>query len=1075
MKKLFQKSLTFILLLSSLFVVAQKTIIYTDDYKSYRDAQELYDKEKYSAAQIKFQETIYNIDNIQDEVRVNAEFYYAVCALELFHKDTEVLLNRFVLDHPDHPKSEKVHFQLGRYYYRLKKFKKSIQYFSKVKDYTLTEKEKIEYHFKLAYAYFYKKQIKESKPHFNEVLAYSSEYRTPALYYFSHIAYIEGNLQTALNGFLSIGKNSMFKTILPYYITQIYHKQKQFDKLIIYAPIYLDSINNKRKGEFAKLIGDAYYNNEDYDSALPYFKIFKKYSNATREDNYQVGYSYYRSGQYEGAAYYFTRVTNKTDGLSQTATYHMADCYLKLDKKDYARTAFKVASELNFEPEIQKNSLFNYAKLAYELSYNPYDEAVEAFLKFINTYPKSSEIDAAYEFLLKVYMTTRNYDAALESLDRIKNKDNRMKSAYQTIVFNRAVELFHNQSYHLARDHFKSVKKYPINKKLNANSIFWMAECSYKLKEYNKAIGYYKDYKFESGAALTDNYNIIDYSIGYSYFNAAYPYKEIVKENISETSRINNIKRSIEAFRSFTIQDLASNSNKLKDAFLRIADGYYLIRENELAIEYYEKAITTNIGDLSYAYFQKSRAQGLIQDYESKKETLRQLTEKYPNSKYQILSLLHLAQTYNELGENNEAISSYKAFISKYPNNSLVASSLIEIAGINLKTKDYMSASKHLLQVLEKYPDAENERLLAIELMKDVFIGGEDLPGYYSWLSSEGLEINQSERDSSMWSPVQRARDEGDCNAQIAKANQYLANINNPRYELAAHYYIANCLYANGKNKEALVHYSYLINKPNNNYYNEALMHASNICYLNKDYKQALAHYSTIENIVVSQEDMNTSIIGQMRCFWFLENYQSTIEYCNYTLTIKTSDNNIKSEALLYKGLSLKYLEQYDSAFVVLKIASELNKSKRAANAKYNMCEILYTQGKYELCETEIMELVKQKPSYDYFLAKAIILLGDNFVALEDYFNAKHSLQSIIDNYSGQDKAELVKIAQDKIDEILIIENPPEEIKNEEVEIDFNNIDQSDADLFETETQINEEDNIDTEINKDENTDENEK
>jgi tetratricopeptide (TPR) repeat protein len=252
-------------------------------------------------------------------------------------------------------------------------------------------------------------------------------------------------------------------------------------------------------------------------------------------------------------------------------------------------------------------------------------------------------------------------------------------------------------------------------------------------------------------------------------------------------------------------------------------------------------------------------------------------------------------------------------------------------------------------------------------------------------------------------------------------------------------------------------------------------MHASNICYLNKDYKQALAHYSTIEKIVVSQENMNTSIIGQMRCFWFLQNYQSTIEYCNYTLKIETSDNNIKSEALLYKGLSLKYLEQYDSAFVVLKTASELNKSKRAANAKYNMCEILYIQKKYELCEAEIMQLVKQKPSYDYYLAKAIILLGDNFVALEDYFNAKHSLKSIIDNYSGKDKAELVKIAQDKIDKILVIENPTKEIKNEEVEIDFNNIDPSDADLFETETQINEEESIDTEINKDENTDENEK
>ena len=40
------------------------------------------------------------------------------------------------------------------------------------------------------------------------------------------------------------------------------------------------------------------------------------------------------------------------------------------------------------------------------------------------------------------------------------------------------------------------------------------------------------------------------------------------------------------------------------------------------------------------------------------------------------------------------------------------------------------------------------------------------------------------------------------------------------------------------------------------------------------------------------------------------------------------------------------------------------------------------------------------------------------------------------------------------------------------MEIDFNNIDPNDADLFETETQSNEEESTDTEINKDENNDE---
>ena len=76
------------------------------------------------------------------------------------------------------------------------------------------------------------------------------------------------------------------------------------------------------------------------------------------------------------------------------------------------------------------------------MSYNPYDEAINAFHEFIDTYLNTDDAKEAYEFLLKVYLTTKNYDDALTSLEKIKDKDPRMQSAYQIIVFNRAVEQF---------------------------------------------------------------------------------------------------------------------------------------------------------------------------------------------------------------------------------------------------------------------------------------------------------------------------------------------------------------------------------------------------------------------------------------------------------------------------------------------------------------------------------------------------------------------------------------------------------------------------------------------------------
>ena len=85
------------------------------------------------------------------------------------------------------------------------------------------------------------------------------------------------------------------------------------------------------------------------------------------------------------------------------------------------------------------------------------------------------------------------------------------------------------------------------------------------------------------------------------------------------------------------------------------------------------------------------------------------------------------------------------------------------------------------------------------------------------------------------------------------------------------------------------------------------------------------------------------------------------------------------------------------------------------------------------------MELVQQKPSYDYWLAKGILLLGDNFIAQKDYFNAKHSIESILENYQGFKKDEILANAVQKMEYIISLEL--NEFKNEpvqqEIEIDL--------------------------------------
>lgn len=1046
--------LIIVLLCTSISSFAQKTKIYTDEYRSYNEGQDLYDKEKYSAAQGKFMEVVDKIDNRQDEMRINAEYYYAICALELFHKDAEFLLNRFVTEHPDHPKGKSVFFQLGKHNYRLKKSKKVIEYLTKVDPYDLSEDEKIEYYFKLGYSYFKQKEFEKAKGKFHEIITKESEYKAPALYYHSHIAYTDGNFQTALVGFQSIACEPMFKAIAPYYITQIYYKQEKYEKVIEYAPAYMDSVSTKRKSEFAKLIGDSYYFGKKYSEAIPYLVEFRKGVKATREDNYQLGFAYYGTQDYKNAVKYLGKVSTKKDALSQTAYYHMADAYLKVGEKDYSRNAFRAASKMDFDLEIQENSLFNYAKLAYELSYNPYDEAIEAFHQYIETYPKSPQVEEAYEFLIRVYMTTKNYEDALASLERIKKKDDRMKVAYQTITFNRAVELYHNGDYKEAIKHFKDVKRYPVDKKLNAESIFWIGECYYKSKEYDNAISQYVDFRLEPGAALTSVFHSADYNAGYAYFMKASPFNYNKKKSITETERNTQLKNSITSFRNYVLLESRIDNKTLVDAYLRLADCYFLLKDDKEAIKYFDKVIEKGTGDLSYAYYKKATSQGYLNDNEGRAKTLKDLTDKYPNSNYQVLSIRDLADTYKANEQNQKAIETYEKFIRDYPQNKYVPRAMVNIGGVYLSEKDYASAEKYLNKVLFDYPNATAENESAILLMKNVYSGRNDLSGYYDWLASQGIEIAATELDSVMWEPVQEGWDNGDCEVILLKGKEYLTKVNKGKHVADANYFIARCKHQENKLEEALTHYNLVIDKVNNNNFESALKYAGNINYYLKDYRSAAVNYSTLEKVASLEENIRISVIGQMRAFWNLKNYQSSIQYAEKVLVLSNVDEPLEIEAALINGLSLKEMGKLDDAYKMLIELSEKTKSTKGAEAKYNAAEILFEQEKNDECEITIMELVKQKPSYDYWIAKAIILLGDNFIAKGDYFNAKHSLQSVVDNYDGKDQAELVGLAQEKLDYIAELESQGEKsIEKQEVEIDFEGVDEKDKKLFEDEVE----------------------
>jgi len=976
---------TVLLLFSSLASVhAQKTAIDYSEYYEYNRALHFFGKEKYAAALQLFEETIQSIHNPHAEVRVNAEYYRGISALYLQHKDAEYLLERFTIEHPDSPWVQKIYMELGNYNFKRKKYKKANYWYKRVKEFKLKGDEEVAYKYKRAYSYFYVDNYTQAKPLFFEIKDLESEYREAATYYYSHIAYEEENYQTALDGFSLLENNASFKPITPYYISQIYFLQGKYDQVLSYAPPLIDGeqVSVERVPEISRIVGESYFIKDQYAEAKPYLELYHKDTQAkqrVRADYYQLGYVYYRTNDYENALEQFSKVTGEDDTMSQLANYHMADCYLKLNQKEYARSAFKQAFEMEHDAEIKEDALFNYAKLAFELSYNPFHEAIVAFEEYINDYPDSERSAEAYEFLLNVYMKSKNYEAALNSIERIPNKDNRVKEAYQVVTFNRAVDLFNQKKYDESGAYFNNVSTYNVNQDLIAEAIYWKAELAYKQKDYQRAANKFTEFLLEPGGFNSDWYDDAYYNAGYAYFKQK------------------KYGQALSMFRKFSDNYSGDDSRKLNDAYLRTGDCFYVEKKYAQAIDFYERAI--NLGELGvdYAMYQKAVCQGLSGNSDEKIITLNRIINSDQNGKFVLDSKFELAETYRIADKDAKALQAYQGIIADHPASQYAKYSYKNICFLQRRMGNNQAALEAFDQIAQKYP---TDKIMnqTLELVKDIYIQERGITAYNDLvIGNPILDISTTSVDSTAYQVAIDHYFEGNYQKAKPALSEYVMQFDPGLFSVEVHYYLAEIYFEEGNTSEALNNYNYIITQPVSEYSENALLTAATINYNAGDYNSALNNYIELEAVARQKMNVLEAEIGQMRCYYELLQFDYALDYAKRVLDNGDTPADIRNKAYMIRGKVRFDKGNYDEAYYDFKEVQKLV-TNLGAEAKFYMCKIAYEKGAYKNCEKEIFELIEKFSGFNKYKFEGFLLLVEAYVKLDDIFQAKATLNALIEN-----------------------------------------------------------------------------
>lgn len=963
-------------------------------YRTYHTAMDLLAKEKYTAAVEQFRLVdesrlkASNQSQFETELSLlkeNAQYYIALCALELGNDDAESLFLKFIKEHPENPLTKVAYFEIGKSYSKKGNYKETLEWFDKVNAVDLNGLNNTEYKFRKGYAYFSLNDYKKAQLLFSEVKNKRSPFMDDATYYFAYIAYLNLDYHLALLNFEKLKTSKKYQDSYPYYITAVYFLDKRYDDVISYAVPVINTTHQQHETEMLRIIGASYFAKADYPNAVKYYSRFEDGDmgkTQSTQDSYQMGYAYNKTGNYPKAATELEKLIEQNDIYSQNGSYLLGSVFLKMDDKQSARNAFFAASKLTFDPQLQEDGLYEYAKLSYELDF--YAQALSATRLYLKNNPQSRTEEMKI-LLGEELLNSRNYKEAVDILEPIPNKNISAQTAYQKVTYYRGLEFYNERAFENAIGIFLRSLKNPVDPKIRVLTVYWMAEAMYEVRKYGEAVDNFERFLAIPQSKQTNVYNYANYALGYAEFGAE------------------KYKLAASYFEKF-LDGGEKDKNTVNDAITRIGDSYFVLKSYDKAMDYYNQIIAEHRQGEDYALFQRGMIQGLRGALDTKIGTLKEVLERFPKSDYADDADFEIAYTYFLKGDGATAKTNLQAMIQKYPRSSYIPRALLTIGLIDYNANADDVAIESFKQVIKDYPSTD-EAKQALKQIEKIYTDKGDAQTFLTYATSTPLgNYTTAQQESIMYTAANNLYLKGDWQGTVSAVTAYFDKFpTKPIYDKQARFIRAQSLVQLNKSDEAIADYNVILNDWTSASTEQSLISISKLYMGQKKYNEAVPFLKKLETTSEYKADYTFAINSLLLCYAQMKAPDDALKYVNLVRGNDKSAQEDKFKTGLYAGLA--YLQKGDTTSAVNEFDYTVSNTKTiaAAEAKYNLAYIEYQKKQYKASQKSCFDLQKDLPNYDYWVAKAFILLADNYVKLKDNFQAKATLQSVLDNYKGDD------------------------------------------------------------------------
>lgn len=893
---------------------------------------------------------------------------------------------QFLASAPQRVYKDRLHAALADYYFRTRQWASCIDQYTLADIVHFTNAEIAKAQFQQGYAHFVLQQFKEARLFFNSVRSLSDDpHKADAIYYYGLLLIKERNWEEALLQMRLVESDPTYAPYVSYHIARLLFSMGQRNEAIAYAKGCLQQVPVPYyQKELRQLVGQAYFLQEDYSQALDYLNAFaRQVDTLSRDDIYQIGYSQLQLGQWNLAEQRFRQLSTQRDSLGQHALFLLGDIYLKQGDYAAARSAFLFCSLNSVNSQQREAARFLHAKLSYQLGF--FDEALSGLKSFLATYPGSSYTAEAKELQLAVLTATSNYKEALVMLDQLTVPSEPARRLFAPVLFGRATELINDGELTKAEQLFDRALADPFNQSLLAYLFFWKGELAFRTERYQEAADFLQQYLQKGAPSLGEvRPQHARYSLAYAYLRMA------------------RYDQALPLFQAVSGKVESTASPLVQDAVIREADCLLMLKRYGQAATTYKKVIDYSWKEADYAMFQQATIAG-IKNSAEKIRLLRLFEEAYPGSPLLTSSWMALADTYMEDEKFNLAKPFLEKIITREKSAQLLPQAYFKLGIAHYNSDNNDAARTQFNYILDHFSNSE-EAADALDNLKAIYLEEGRSAEFISFVKEKGLSISATAEDSLLFSAAEKFYTEQSYDEAARALQQYLADVQQPAFSLEAYAMLGVIATRNKEYEKALSYYDSVLKMAPNRYAEEASLQAARISFFEqKNYSNAVRYYTRLYELTGLSSSKLEALRGLLRAHYQLGQLEEASLRGAALLNEKGASTDDK--ALVALVSAKKYCQQgrEEEAQLSLRQVITLNKASLAAEARFELASSLFRKQQFKAAEKAAFETINKSGSYEDWVTRAYLLLGDIYFAQTDYFNAKATYQSVKDNANKEE------------------------------------------------------------------------